>query len=208
MRLHTTTLLKHPLFSYSGLFAALLLLSACSQQPLKSTLSQTQKAIPSTWLINAKLGIRNTEKSGSVTLKWEQEAEQYRIRISGPLGQGSGVLSGNQSNISVKRANKDTLYSTNPTQLIRTTFGWDLPLAHLNYWARGLTSPLLDITEQRYNISGTLDTLTQSGWSLYYSRYKQTQDWLMPHRIVAKKDGVVLTLIVKKWVFPNHQSTL
>lgn len=206
MRSHVIALLKHALFTYSGLLAALLL-SACSQQPVKQAPSQTATAIPSTWQITAKLGIRNTDNSGSVTLKWQQDAEQYHIRISGPLGQGSGVLSGNQNTISVQRANKDTLFSNDPTQLIRSTFGWNLPLEHLNYWVRGLTSPLLDTKEQRYNTSGTLDTLKQSDWSLRYSRYQHTQHWLMPHRIVATKDDTVLTLIVRKWAFPNLPPT-
>jgi outer membrane lipoprotein LolB len=206
MLLHISHYLQRLPISYGCLFILLCLLSACSQQATKPIpdIQQSTTAIPSTWHINAKLGIRNTDKSGSVTLRWQQHSTDYIIRMSGPLGQGSGVLSGNEHRIAIQRPNKETLYSDQPTELIRHTFGWDLPLAHLNYWVRGLASPLLAIDHQLYNASNTLDQLTQAGWSLRYSRYRQTHAWLMPHRIVATKDDVTLTLIIKKWEFPEY----
>lgn len=199
---------------YCLIFIALLL-SACTPQPTKPEVTppQSLSAIPEHWNINAKLGIRNSEQSGSVTLKWQQQINDYHIRISGPLGQGSGLLTGNQHNIRITQGNKAPLYSDDPTSLIKTTFGWDLPLDHLPYWVRGLASPLLSSGQQSYtplppeladtSQARTLATLTQSGWHIEYSRFKRVDQWLMPHRIRAKKQDVVLTLIVKQWTFPK-----
>ena len=209
MLLYITHYLQRAPIAYGYLIILLCLLSACSQQVTKPApdITQAHTAIPNTWHVSAKLGIRNTQKSGSVTLKWQQQNSNYTLRVSGPLGQGSGVLSGNEHAISIQRANKETLYSNQPTELIYNTFGWNLPLAHMTYWIRGLASPLLDIDDQHRTTAGTLDRLTQAGWALRYSRYQQVHDWLMPHRIVAAKEDVTLTLIIKQWTFPAHQAT-
>lgn len=191
-------------FNPACVLLATLLLSACSShqaKPADETIKQAQETIPDHWQLNAKLGIRNTKKNGSVTLKWQQQDSHYHIRISGPLGQGSGTLQGNPQFIAIERSNKEPIYSNTPSELIKSSFGWDLPVEHLPYWVRGLASPKLDSEELLYNPSGTLAELRQSDWSLHYSRYQLTDKWLMPHKISVKNNSVTLTLIIKTWDF-------
>lgn len=192
---------------HSYLLFTLLLLSACSQQITTPPPIQKNAApIPNTWTITAKLGVRTENDSGSVTLLWQQQGPQYRIRISGPLGQGNGLLSGDDQHIVIERPNQDTLFSNNPSQLIEETFGWELPLQHLQYWIRGLNTPLLETTRQDHESSGALSNLHQDGWHLQYARYKPSGKWLMPGRIRAEKEGLVLTLIIKQWNFPKQKT--
>jgi len=189
------------------------LLSACGSYSTKQNNdlpldTETYLDIPDTWTIQAKLGIKNSEDSGSVTLNWQQEGERYTIQVSGPFGQGNAKLSGNNQSIRIEQPGKETLYSNNPKALVQQTFGWDLPLQHLPYWIRGIQNPLSDQNIQhatastQHNEIGLLSTLTQFGWALEYSRYKPQQQHLAPHKIRAKSNGVTLTLIIKKWVFP------
>ena len=205
-------------FKRAFLLLKILFLSACSSytihkqpadQPIDQIVKQVKEAIPDRWQLNAKLGIRNSEKSGSVNVKWQQQSAQYHIRISGPFGQGSGTLQGNPQYIRIERANKEPIYSNNPSELIKSSFGWDLPVEHLPYWVRGLVSPESDAEELRYNSSGTLAELRQSDWSLHYSRYQLADKWLMPHKISVKNNAVTLTLIIKAWNFltPELQTT-
>lgn len=198
----------------------LLLLSACSSAPTKQEIDYTANkeaylAIPNIWTIQAKLGIKSEDDSGSVTLNWQQREEHYDIQISGPLGQGNAKLSGNNQFIRIEQPGKDTIYSNNPRELIEQTFGWDLPLQHLPYWIRGAQNPntktgtnskqidqdALAITKN--NKQGLLSGLSQFGWELEYSRYKLQQQRIAPHKIRAKKSGTTLTLIIKQWDFPH-----
>ncbi len=197
------------------LLAISLLLSACSPAPTKPVTSPanspTLGELPEIWNIKAKLGIRSHDDSASVTLNWQQIHDNYHIRITGPLGQGSGQLEGNENHIRITRGNKTPLYSNQPSQLIEDSFGWQLPLAHLPYWVRGLPSPKLDSQEQSYSpldpkvasSPSVLSRMVQSGWQVEYSRFKPVDRWLMPHRIRATQGDVRLTLVVRSWEFPN-----
>jgi outer membrane lipoprotein LolB len=206
-----------------NVFICLLLLSACSSAPTKQEIDYaTNKAayltIPSIWTIQAKLGIKSEDNSGSVTLNWQQKGDHYDIQISGPLGQGNAKLSGNNQAIRIVQPGKDTIYSNNPRGLIQQTFGWDLPLQHLPYWIRGVQNPHNEANTDnnqakqktaastQYNEQGLLSGLSQFGWALEYSRYKPQQQRFAPHKIRAKKNDMTLTLIIRQWDFPSPQA--
>lgn len=163
---------------------------------------QSSKPIPESWDIKAKLGIRNTLKngnSGSVFLDWQQRGDEYRIRVSGPLGQGGANITGNHHQITIKPAGKAPLTSNKPEQLIRDTFGWDFPLRDLSYWIRGLASPYRSNTQLAYAKDDTLSSLKQSVWSMTYERYQPAQEWLMPAVLRTEKDGLSLKLVIRQW---------
>ncbi|MGS2717673.1 lipoprotein insertase outer membrane protein LolB [Eionea flava] len=205
---------------------SLLLLSACSTpqySPTLNTPAADATTIPDSWTLHAKLGIRNGEDSGSVTLQWQQQKTAYRIRVSGPFGQGNALLIGNEQYISIERPGKETVLSYQPELLIKETFGWHLPIQQLRYWVSGLPapdsplpsnasqltlSPSTDNNEQ-FNNAGLLSQRQQYGWTLDYSRYKPVAslgNQLLAHKIRAQQTSATLTLIVKEWDFNNHSA--
>lgn len=184
-----------------------LFLSACSQQPLKENTPEQEgfvhdaSTIPDNWQLTAKLGIKSNTRNGSVTVSWKQQQEEYEIQLSGPLGQGKTKLTGNQDFITISRPNKEPILSAFPEQLFEDIFGWEFPLAHLQYWVRGLSSKA-KVQEQQLNADGTLSTLTQEDWHIQYQRYLQTEQWLLPGKIQLNSHDSSqpkLTLIIRKW---------
>ena len=203
---------KHPYLQHSRYMSALILsvlLSACSSYSTKQDIdisTETYLAMPDTWSIYAKLGIKNDEDSGSVTLNWEQTRNDYHIQVSGPFGQGNAKLTGNDQLIRIEQPGKQTLYSKAPKMLVQQTFGWDLPLQHLPYWIRGLQNPndsADTVQNKQYDDMGLLSGFSQYGWTITYSRYTPKQQRLAPHKIRAENGNITLTLIIKEWSFPT-----
>jgi len=184
----------------------LLLLSACSQNsPLpsdSSTLRPTAELSPiNEWQITAKLGIRSSEDSGSVTVKWSQLDDDYTIRVSGPLGQGNGIITGNSSFIRIERPNKEAIISMQPDHLIASTLGWQLPITLLPYWVQGHPNPTLPITKTTVDTQGVLTEIKQAGWQLLFFRHGVIEGKQVPLKIIASKDDVKLTFIIRSWQF-------
>lgn len=182
-------------------------IAGCSQfasqpaPPLTDSQVNVLTPPPEQWKINAKLGIKVPEQSGSVSLQWEQWANSYRIQVQAPLGQGSAVIYGNPDNIVIKRPGKPTLSSNNANTLIQEAFGWNFPLNQLKFWIRGLPNPELTIDLQQQNASGTLDKLEQSEWEIVYSRHQLVEQWQVPGKIVARQGNTRLTMIIRQWEF-------
>ena len=49
------------------------------------------------WHIKGKIGIKQGDEGGSAYLDWIQSQDSFHITLSGPLGQGTTIISGNTS---------------------------------------------------------------------------------------------------------------
>jgi outer membrane lipoprotein LolB len=204
---------NHKATRFFMLSCLLLLLTSCTTIGNNNDSSNLNginpfKSPPSSWQINAKLGIRSPQKNGSVTLNWQQTAGNFTIKVQGPLGQGNAVISGTQYNAEIKQPGKPTVQSNNVDTLVFDTFGWTLPFDNFMHWVVATANPQKVIGDISYDPRfGTLSTLEQSGWALDYSRYKPVDTWALPGRISAthidtsNKDEAQtkLTLIIRKW---------
>ena len=52
---------------------------------------------------------------------------------------------------------------------------------------------------QEKTANGALSYLEQSGWQLSYSNYNAVGPWQLPGRIVARREPLKLTLIIRQW---------
>ena len=194
------------------LLAAALMLAAlggCATAPLPAIDNwndyQSQLAQLQHWQLSGKLGVRmaanaaNSKRGGSAYLNWEQNPAAYAIRLSGPLGQGTTWIRGDDGGVSLEQAGQAAVRADSPEALVAQTLGWELPIGDLFYWVRGIPAPRAPIAQQAKHPSGSLAQLQQSGWQLDFSRYNAVGPWQLPGKIVAHRDGLRLTLIIKNW---------
>ncbi|GAB2878820.1 lipoprotein insertase outer membrane protein LolB [Microbulbifer echini] len=194
--------------------ALAVLVSACAGQKTKEpraaeapseTGAPTSVAQLKHWTIKGKLGVRSPADNGSANLTWQQSgAQNFRIHLSGPLGAGTTVISGSAGGVSLVRGNEPPVVARDAAQLTQQTLGWPLPAKEMFYWVRGLPAPGPRGAE-KHNGHGELQSLQQSGWSLYFSNYRQNGPYLLPTRIKAQTNAaagpVQVTLVIKEWGF-------
>lgn len=184
--------------------AASLLVVGCASQPstnhqvdnwpsYSQSLQQQQH-----WKISAKVGVRSNSENGSAYLQWQQSPDSYQIHISGPLGQGSTWIRGNAEQVSLERAGEETIRADSAGELLLQSLGWSAPLDQLTFWIRGLPAPNRD-SDIEHNTAGTLSRLSQSGWQLDYSRYQDHGNFSLPGKVIARRNDLKLTLIIKDW---------
>ena len=196
--------------------AGLLMLAGCARQPLQP---EPAKAIPAPppiveqwqqyqallnaidqWQLQGKLGVRLPDHSGSVYVNWRQQQGDYAIHLSGPLGQGTTWIRGNDSSVELENSDGKIRAAT-PEQLMLDSLGWWLPVSDLHYWIRALPAPSASAATLQRNADGTLAQLQQAGWTLLYSGYQAVEGWPLPGRVVARRDDISLTFIIKSWDF-------
>ena len=78
------------------------MMAACSSVPEISTVrpsgwdaSVVKKQQIKHWGIKARLGIQTEQEGGSFDLFWNQQFENYQIRLIAPFGQGTFRMVGN-----------------------------------------------------------------------------------------------------------------
>lgn len=160
------------------------------------------------WQVQGKLGIRLPSDSGSLYFNWLQRPENFAIHLSGPLGQGaSWIRGGSQANnlqqVSLERGNQPPVYADNLETLMHSTLGWSLPVSELYYWMRGIPAPGIPIEQIDHDTGGRLEGLQQQGWKIRFERYKTIKSWPLPGKLIAEREPLKLTFIIKSWKL-NH----
>ncbi|MCV6626663.1 MAG: lipoprotein insertase outer membrane protein LolB [Cellvibrionaceae bacterium] len=175
-----------------------LALGACSNIPSPSHEQprSEQLAAMDNWRLRGKLGIKSPEQSGSGFIDWRQQGEQLRIKLSGPLGQGTVIIEGSNGQLSLQHS--EAAGPQNPVQLLQQHYGWQLPAGELRHWVLGLPAPNSNYQAQWDDKTGLLQSLQQAHWQLHYKRYTRHRTPL-PEKLVLERDTVKLTLIIKRW---------
>lgn len=150
------------------------------------------------WHIKGKIGYQGKEDSGSAYVDWVQSRDSFHITLTGPLGQGTTIISGNAQGARLE-SNKDGVHhAESPEQLLRAHTGFALPVSDMYHWIKGMPSSRSD-EKITLSADNTLQQLQQGEWIIDYANYQPHLDNLLPTRIKLKGRDVKITLVVKEW---------
>jgi outer membrane lipoprotein LolB len=196
------------------IFGVLLVLSGCAGftsrevlqgqgDPARWQAHKQQLSALNAWQIDGKVGIRAPQeatrsRSGSATLFWLQRQDYYDIRLSGPLGSGAARLTGRPGQATLEVANQGRYQAESAQALLYEQLGWNLPVAHLLWWVRGLPAPS---SKSQLTLDGAshLAHLTQDGWQVEYLRYTERNGYWLPERFKLSGHELEVTVVIKGW---------
>ncbi|GGO86605.1 outer-membrane lipoprotein LolB [Marinobacterium nitratireducens] len=180
-----------------------------AQPPLPATGSwedyQQRVAALQQWSLDGKVGIRTADDSHSARLQWQQQPGDYRILISGPLGQGGARIDGNDQGVIIDVAGEGRFSAQSPEELLQQLLGWSFPVRQANYWVRGLPAPGLSYTPTF--LENRLASLEQGGWIIHYSAYAKDGGPGLPLRIRLQRSDLTIMVVIKEWELPAASNT-
>lgn len=153
------------------------------------------------WSAVGRILLRTPEESWHATLDWRQTGDNYHIRLTAPLGQGTVELDGGPWGVSLRtRDDEAPRHARDPETLLLDTLGWRVPVAGLRYWILGLPDPRAAIDHARRDAAGRLETLGQSGWSVRYPRYDTATRPVLPAKVYLEHPRFTVRIVVTRWV--------
>lgn len=181
-----------------------LLSVACSQLPLRDS-SPWQAPHWTQWTLSGRVAVWHGQDGWHAQLRWTQQADSYQLELSGPLGQGALRLQGDEQGVTLELANGQRDWAPSADQLLQRHTGWQLPIAGMRYWARGLAVPERP-ADWDYAPDGRPQRLRQDGWDIHYSQYRDYQALgCLPRRIDFSRGPLTARLIIDHWQ-PNGPS--
>jgi outer membrane lipoprotein LolB len=189
------------------LCASLALLSACATQtPLtEKTKEQNWKSNKAelekihSWTLQGRIAVQMEKQSGSASLQWKQDDEEYLIRIIGPFGKGTIELNGNKQGVSLRDANDQLQHAKDAETLLKSYLGWYVPINGLHYWIRGLPNPEQSIETMVLDENSRISALSQAGWQVSYGAYMKVDMPYLPRKLEIRNQGLKVKLTVRKW---------
>ncbi len=190
------------------LLAGTLALGACATAPspapagapLGRWLDRQQRlAALVQWNLQGRVGIETGKDSGNATMSWEQNGEEYAIRISAPLSQGTFELKGGMQGVTLRGPDNRVLSAADPQALMQDQLGWSLPVAGLKYWIRGIPMPNRPVAAVHFDDAGRLSDLEQDGWRVSVQRYKKVGDEELPDKIFMENAPLKMRVVIGEW---------
>lgn len=183
---------------------SVLLLSACATIQIGSGEPYSRASLLrfyklAQWSFGGRLALTGQKDSWSANIDWQHNADKERIRLSGPLGQGTTVIQLTDDVVTIDHGNGDVQSSTLPEVFINQQIGMSVPVQSLRYWVVGLPEPV-----QAFEETGT--GFKQSGWLVEYKQMQSVENQSMPRRITVTNDQVKLKLIIDQWVLNDSNA--
>lgn len=150
------------------------------------------------WQAEGKLALRNGEHAESANLLWRQAGRNTELQLSGPLGMAATRIHSDGEILEIQRGEEFQVLDISTPRAVRLNTGWDLPLAALPYWMKGVphpgAKPKAMAVEQHL-----LRSLEQDGWQVSFEAYGQFGHYTLPTRLRVERGETRAKLVIRQW---------
>lgn len=152
------------------------------------------------WTLEGRIAVRAREDGWSAGLLWRHQPGEDYMALSGPLGQQAASIRYGTNFITFEAADGSRSESAQPEALLAERLGFFVPLQALPYWVLALPSPEQGPAIPADKPEAAAD-FEQSGWRMHYDGFMREGDWVVPHKLAIRGNGMVLKLVVDRWRF-------
>lgn len=183
-----------------------LLLAACAQQPRLPTATTWKEHSArlrelTHWTAEGKLALRTPAQSESATIQWRQQAGVTDLHLSGPLGVAASSLHSDGKILEVRQGDDVQSWDLGDPAALERSTGWNLPLAALPFWLKGLPAPDLPIQDMALGPDSTLlQQLQQDDWEIRYEAYARYDELTLPSKLRIQRRDTTVRVIIRNWV--------
>ena len=151
------------------------------------------------WRALGKLAARTGDGNWSASLDWRQAEEDFRLRLSGPFGQGALQVEGSPGKVELTTARGERRSAGTPEALLDQELDWNLPASSLRHWITARARPGVPVEDWTLDEAGRLSSLAQQGWRLAYVYRGDSRGPSLPDRITLRGEGVVVRIAIRDW---------
>lgn len=169
-------------------------------QQIKETEQKTApKSIPAAFKLSGAIAVNNNGKGWSAALTWQQQGpNSYNIRLTGPLGGKTVLISKQGSTVTYQEGNK-IIKANNESDLLAKKANINLPVHNLYYWVRGIPAPGSVSFSKKDNLNN-YTMISQDGFTITYDQYSTHENGVMlPKKIKITKQNLTIKIVIKSW---------
>ena len=145
------------------------------------------------WSASGKIGVSGVEQSGSGSFTWQQQTEQSKLSVRGPVGTGSMQITLDGARLSMQSSDGAQYDAEQVLAELETRLGVAVPVNQLRYWLLGLPGPG---AHQWLDANSVLE---QDGWHIVYGEWLQRGALRVPAKLTLTRERLRIVMVVQKW---------
>jgi outer membrane lipoprotein LolB len=185
-----------------------MLLAACAPVPVRHPGTAAQLAAQAAreselgarlqWGLEARFAASDGQHGGSGSLDWSQRGETFQFTLRAPITGKSVQLEGGPNGAVLTGAGREPLAGHDAGEVLNAEFGWNVPVADLAWWVRGLRAPGAPAI-LTFGANGLPATLDQDGWHVDYREWYAERSPPLPRKVYASRDPYSVRLSIQQW---------
>lgn len=152
------------------------------------------------WGLDGRFAAADGRHGGSGSLAWRQHGPRYAFILRAPITGQSVELDGGPDGAVLAGVGKQPLAGRNARDVLQEEFGWDVPVADLAYWVRGLRAPGQPAV-LTFGANGLPATLEQDGWRIEYRDWYAERQPALPRKVFASRAPYTVRVLIEAWRF-------
>lgn len=149
------------------------------------------------WSLRGRLGVSDGRDGGSGTLEWSQRGDAFRFSVHAPVTGKTWTLSGTPSHAVLTGLRTQAIEGDDARALLERELGWQVPVAGLVDWVRGMRGPGASRIEFRPD--GLPAAIVQDGWRVEFLDYDSSREPPLPRRLFASSGERKVRLAIREW---------
>ncbi|TDR45932.1 outer membrane lipoprotein LolB [Tahibacter aquaticus] len=150
------------------------------------------------WQLTGRIAVSNGDDGGNADVEWLQQGERYDLRLRAPISGKNWRLHGDARSATLEGVREQALTGTSAAELLAREANWQLPVAELEFWVRGLRAPK-GKAELVFDEAQRPAKLLQAGWTIEYRDYFAGSEPALPRKVFATKGKQRVRLFIEDW---------
>ncbi|TGD71537.1 outer membrane lipoprotein LolB [Mangrovimicrobium sediminis] len=160
---------------------------------------ESQLLALTSWEASGKIALRSAQQSDSASLRWRQDGEATHLELSGPLGMAATTVDSDGEFITLRRGDEVRHWALDDPALGEAN-QWDLPLAALHYWLKGVPAPGIAVQALQLDpATGLPQRLEQQGWQVDYDSFGGFGEYQLPTRLQVQRADTRARILLRQW---------
>jgi outer membrane lipoprotein LolB len=178
---------------------ACVLLSGCAALQRGAPVSSVDATTVDAFQLDGRINLRVEKQGYPGRVRWRHSPHADELWFYSPLGATVAQLRQDASGALLITSDGREHRAGDLQELAFDVLGWDLPLAGLPYWVRGLEWPDVPTQEETFDQQGRLRYLAQAGWQVSYLDWAPAGVAGLPSKLDVNGERLRMRLLVEKW---------
>lgn len=135
----------------------------------------------------------------SSSVRWQHAQQRDEIWLLSPVGQTLAYIDAGAAGATLTAADQTQYRAASVDNLTRQALGWELPLAHLQYWVRGEAAPFSAPEAVARDAETRITALTQDGWRIAFLYFPSAEHDGLPRRLDLVHGSNQIRLVIDGW---------
>lgn len=176
--------------------AATLALAACATPPPGA---REVPAAAAPFDLSGRVLVSYDGRAFTSSVRWQHARERDEIWLLSPVGQTLAYIDAGAAGATLTTAEQTQHRAASVENLTRQALGWELPLAHLQYWVRGEAAPFSAPETVVRDADAKFTALTQDGWRIAFLYFPPAEHGGLPRRLDLTHGANQIRLVIDAW---------